>query len=413
MRFAGAIASLFLLLASCGEKGPGGPVRISVIKDEAHRRGGPSPEAAALVGATRRGLVRFEADGQVAPDAAARWAILDDGRDYIFRIDDGIPAHVAARKLRAALKSAGAGRLGPPLGAIQSVAAVTPTVVEIRLSAPLPELLFLLARPELALAGVSGAMADRAQGDATLLTAREAGPQTAPILLRQERPGKAVARFMAGRSDLVLGGTFATFGVARAAAVPAEALRIDPAVGLFGLAARSPLLAEPGLARALSLAVDRDQIVAAIGAPGLAKATTIAGSTIEAPIDQRLDEARRLVGKTGTAIRLALPTGAAAGALFRLLARDWAQIGVAVTRVGPHEPADLALVDRVAPAEALHRLACAASTGCDPRDPVAQLDPPFIPLTAPLRWSLVARRLDGFTLNAAAAHPLDRLIAQH
>jgi len=301
--------------------------------------------------------------------------------------------------------------LRPALVAVDKIDAVTPTVVEIRLSAPLPELLALLARPELALDKMPGAMAARAEGDVTVLTARESGDVMPPVvLLRQERAGKAVARFMAGQADLVTGGTFENFAVARVAAPRAEAVRIDPAVGLFGLAARSPLLAEPGLARALGLAIDRDRILAMIRAPGLAKATTIAGSTIEPPLDQRVTDARRILGTGAYAIRVAMPETSAARALFNLLRQDWARIGIEATLVEPRAPADLALEDRIAPAEALHRLACAVSFGCDSRDPAAQLDPPFIPLTAPLRWSLVARRIDGFTPNAAATHPLDRLI---
>jgi peptide/nickel transport system substrate-binding protein len=412
MRFAGTVVCLSLLLAGCGDRQPGGPVRVSVIDGAASRRGALPPGRAALIGATTRGLVRLEADGQVAPDAAVRWAILEDGRDYIFRIDDGIPARIVARKLRAAIASPAASGLRPSLVPIGKIDAVTPTVVEIRLTTPLPELLALLARPELALADVPGAMGAHAEGDAILLTGREPGSVPPPVLLRHERPGKAVARFMAGQSDLVTGGTFEDFGVVRAAAPRADTVRVDPTIGLFGLAARSRLLAEPGLARALGLAIDRDRLIALIGAPGLAKATTIAGSTIEPPLAQRLVEARRILAQGTFAIRVAMPDTPASRAIFALLEQDWSRIGIMATRVAPSAPADLALEDRVAPAEALHRLACAVSFGCDPRDPLAQIDPPFIPLTAPLRWSLVARRLDAFTPNPAATHPLDRLVAQ-
>jgi peptide/nickel transport system substrate-binding protein len=37
---------------------------------------------------------------------------------------------------------------------------------------------------------------------------------------------------------------------------------------------------------------------------------------------------------------------------------------------------------------------------------------PFIPLTAPVRWSLVAPRLTGFRPNAFARHPAVVLIAE-
>jgi peptide/nickel transport system substrate-binding protein len=35
---------------------------------------------------------------------------------------------------------------------------------------------------------------------------------------------------------------------------------------------------------------------------------------------------------------------------------------------------------------------------------------PFIPLTRPIRWSLVAPRLGGFAVNPFASHPLDALL---
>jgi hypothetical protein len=75
--------------------------------------------------------------------------------------------------------------------------------------------------------------------------------------------------------------------------------------------------------------------------------------------------------------------------------------------------ADLALVDRVAPPATLAPLACAFSAGCDPRDRLALINPPFIPIGAPVRWSLVAPSLDLFTENGLAAHPLDQLRSRH
>ncbi|HEY0130737.1 MAG TPA: ABC transporter substrate-binding protein, partial [Allosphingosinicella sp.] len=37
---------------------------------------------------------------------------------------------------------------------------------------------------------------------------------------------------------------------------------------------------------------------------------------------------------------------------------------------------------------------------------------PFIPLTAPVRWSLVAPRLTGFRPNAFGRHPIGELILE-
>ena len=103
-------------------------------------------------------------------------------------------------------------------------------------------------------------------------------------------------------------------------------------------------------------------------------------------------------------------------------------------------PADLVLIDEVAPANLaswyLRHFTCDASAVCDPAADeallAARLAParptarpsspmptgylpalvPFIPLTAPVRWSLVAPRLTGFRPNAFARHPAVVLIAE-
>jgi peptide/nickel transport system substrate-binding protein len=35
--------------------------------------------------------------------------------------------------------------------------------------------------------------------------------------------------------------------------------------------------------------------------------------------------------------------------------------------------------------------------------------PPMVPLLTPLRWALVARKVEGWTANSASSHPLGRL----
>ncbi len=109
-------------------------------------------------------------------------------------------------------------------------------------------------------------------------------------------------------------------------------------------------------------------------------------------------------------------------------------------RVEPRAPADLRLIDEVAPAGLaswyLRHFSCEASPVCDAaademmaaariapdaasrRGLLANADRilaglgPFIPLTAPVRWSLVAPRLTGFRPNTFGRHPLGELIAQ-
>jgi peptide/nickel transport system substrate-binding protein len=391
-----------LLLTGCGDRRSGGTIGVSVIGDRAEP---------ALAAATDAGLVRLDREGQIIPGAAARWAILDDGLDYIFRIDDGagLSAPTIARRLREALRRHRDDPDFSSAAAIESIDAVTGTVVEIRLAAPQPDLLPLLARPEYAVGAPTPFKPGKRDIVSVMLEPRQAEEAPAPVLLRTERVGRAVVRFQNGDSALVLGGSFNDLPVAHAAQPPRASLRFDPATGLFGFAIRKKTLSTP-LRTALSLAIDRDRIVAAIGSPGQAKATTIAGSAIEPPLAERRAAALALLAGKAAHVRVAMPGGPGARLLFALAAQSWAQVGVTAEMVGPEaRDADLALVDRVAAPGTLATLACALSAGCDPRDRLALINPPFIPVSAPVRWSLVAPGLDLFTENPLAAHPLDQL----
>jgi peptide/nickel transport system substrate-binding protein len=421
MRLLPLIGSIAALLGGCQKSEADRTLRVSVIgtsltapKDP--RAPLPLP-AAMMADATGGGLVRIDRDGQVIAGAAIRWAILDDGLDYIFRIDDtaGATALDIARRLRAAIKAYRRDPQGRLLDAIESVAAVTGTVVEIRLTTPQPDLLILLAQPEYGV-GARGAMRAEAQGPEQVLLHPRAriDPRPDPVLLRAETAGSAVKRFADDAADLVLGGTFDNLPLARAAEPRRGTLRFDTATGLFGLVLRdasSPAGAR-GLREALSLAIDRDAITAAIGATGLAKATTLSGSTIESPLTERRTAAVQLMAERRPALRVAMPAGPGGRRLFELLARDWAVIGVTATAVAADAPADLALVDRVTPPGSRAVLACALAAGCDSGDRLALIDPPYIPIAAPVRWSLVAQKLEGYEENGLAAHPLDRLGAK-
>jgi len=396
-----------LLLAGCHGGRGGGAIVVSLI--------GERPDGAAIIEATSESLIRLDREGQVIPGAAARWAILDDGLDYIFRIDDaaGVSAPAAARRLRESLRRHRHDPDFAALGPVESIEGVTRTVVEMRLSTPQPDLLPLLARPEFAIGGTTGFKVDRPRRDPIMLDPRPGEDAPAPILLRTERAGRAVARFQSGESDLVTGGTFNDLPVARAARPDRKSLRFDPATGLFGFAIRNPGL--PATVRtALSLAIDRDQIVAGIGAPNHLKATTIAGSTLEPPLAERRAAAMALLHGQTAHIRVAMPHGPGARLLFAFAAQDWAKVGISAEMVDLQaRDADLSLIDRVAPSATLALLACASSAGCDPHDRLALINPPFIPIGAPVRWSLVVPSLDLFTENGLAAHPLDQLRSRH
>ncbi|MEA3065557.1 MAG: peptide/nickel transport system substrate-binding protein, partial [Sphingomonadales bacterium] len=148
---------------------------------------------------------------------------------------------------------------------------------------------------------------------------------------------------------------------------------------------------------------------------------------------------REAAGASGRLkVRVALPAGPGMGLLFARLRRDWAAVGVEAVRVPAGAAAELRLIDEVAPAGLaswyLRHFSCEAGPVCDPaademmaaariapdaasrRGLLANADRilaglgPFIPLTAPVRWSLVAPRLTGFRPNAFGRHPIGELI---
>ena len=144
MRVTALLMTAALLLAGCHGGGNEGAIAVSLIGDRL--------DDAVMIGTSSEGLVRLDREGQVIPGAAARWAILDDGLDYIFRIDDGagLSAQIVARRLRDALRRHRRDPDFAALGPVESIEAVTGTVVEMRLAVPQPDLLPLLARPEFA-----------------------------------------------------------------------------------------------------------------------------------------------------------------------------------------------------------------------------------------------------------------------
>ncbi|WP_419825524.1 ABC transporter substrate-binding protein [Sphingomonas sp.] len=468
-----------VVLAGCGGKGDdNGPIEVSAIgaaltrplAGDAADRESLDPPAAALVGATRQGLLRYDAAGQVAPGLAARWSVSDDGRSLLFRLTDEpspISAAAIVRRLRSAIAATSRNPLRPLLGAIASVEAVTPQVIDVELRAPRPTLLPLFAQPALGLGSTTHGdgpfVLERLAGGVATLRAmpdRDADPDAAPtaplvVHLRGDRAATAVARFAAGRAALVTGGGFADLAIARAAALPAERLRFDPVAGLFGLAFATHAAgpgAEPEGRRALAMALDRERIARALDVPGWTPATAIlpADGTPEIaetarpdwadlPLaDRRTAAAQALVRwRSSPPLRVAMPAGPGARLLFALIAADWQAVGIGAVAVPPGAPADLALVDEVAPADTaafyLRRFACERGVACTPESDavliaareaptlaersrlLAQADAligataPFVALGPPIRWSLVAPSLDGYAESPRGIHPLDEL----
>jgi len=477
-----------LLLTSCGPGDNYQNVIVSVIGREARLRdpanGALGNPDAALAGAVAQGLVRLDASGQIEPGLAMRWAISDDGLYYTFRLNGRSDAERVAQRLRRLVERHRSGSFSVSLDAVKEIVAVTPEVIEIRLSAPRAELMPLLGSPSLAVfldgKGTGPLMLDKRSRPPFRLrlppaiTHEQQPPTNSPdarrLLFRGERVGLAVARYASGQSSLVTGGGFDDFLYTRIAQIPAQDVQLDPANGLFGfrIASGSLALAPPEVRQALSMALDRDAIGAALGIgtwrpqqsilpPGLtdipqptrpfwARAIDNVAGTRDRALAAHVEAARRTIavwrGSAGAPRRLrltiAMPVGPGSAILFAAVRSQWRQIGVEAVRVGPRDAADLKLVDIVAPVDQsdwfLAQFLCAQGRPCsddadqafraarEARDPdsharlIARTEQqlaaiaPFIPLAQPVRWSLASPNLPGFRLNARAVHPLYPLL---
>ncbi|MBA3527471.1 MAG: ABC transporter substrate-binding protein [Sphingomonas sp.] len=425
---------------------------------------------ALLLASTAQGLVRFDARGQVVPGLAETWNVSDDGLSYIFRLantewPDGrrVTAERVARLLRRHIAPGSENPIKDALGAVAEVVPMTDRVLEIRLNSPRPDLLQLLAHPQLTLVYQgqgAGPFALQREQALVRLTREVATPdeeqtRTEQLQLRSASAREAVAQFAAGTADLVIGGTFADLPYARAIELPRRALQFDPASGLFGLV---PVRAEGLLATAevrqlLSQAIDREALLAAFAVPGLAPRTTVLEPGLAdlpdpapqpwtaVPLAERqpalVATARQLLGPERRSIRIALPEGPGSELLLDRLRRDWGAIGLDVELAERRSRADLRLVDQVAPSNSpawfLRSFRCGVAKVCDSQadeliegarstlvlaqrsalllEASRQIDAAqlFIPLAAPVRWSLVSPRVSGFSGNRFALHTLTGL----
>ena len=466
---------LALVPAACRQQ-PEGAVKVVVIGAEPRLRDpveGPlSVPDAVLLQNVAQGLVGFDAAGNIVPGLAERWNVSDDGLSYIFRIATEEPGgrKITAQQVARLLKRQLAGRsknsLKDTLGAVDDVIAMTDRVIEIRLIAPRPNLLPLLAQPELGIvrAGLgSGPFAVSPDNGNGLRLTREItsgeddeAVSREEVLLAGAKAEAAVSDFVAGKSDLVLGGTFTNLPFAKRVKAPRGNLRFDPASGLFGLVPLRPGggIDDPDLRRLLSQAIDRDRLIAALGVPNLTPRATLlepgldgvpapatpawVGTALGDRLPTLQAQANRMLGSADRpVIRIALPDGPGADLLLRELALDWGALGFKVERAASAASADFALVDEVAPSTSpawfVRRFRCGVVPVCNPSldellasartatvpaqryallaQAAARIDDDqlFIPITAPVRWSLVSRRIQGFAGNRYARHTLTGL----
>ncbi|WP_247717887.1 ABC transporter substrate-binding protein [Qipengyuania proteolytica] len=432
-----------------------------------------------LRAAQAQGLVKLGADGSVLPAIAERWIVTDDGSSYIFRIrefdlTDGsrLTAQAVRDNLARTVRRLDGTSLGLDLAKIREIRAMTGRVIEIRLSSPMPDLLQLLAQPELGLVlgeSPTGPMTLRAQDEESDARVFDAMPPEARGLPLQ--PGwddeiasvhvdvvdamAATKGFADGRYELVLGGKLAYLPLADTGPLSRGTIRLDAALGLFGLDVnrRTGFLGTPENREALAMAIDRANLLQAFNIGGWIATTRIVapglpgddGSIGERWSDLSIADRRatasarvarwRSANGSSPSVTIGLPEGPGSDLLFDALARDFATIGVAAIRADARADADLVQRDRIARYGAarwfLNQFNCKVSPrvcsedvdylvglAVDARDLAEEASylseaeasltaaNIYIPLGAPIRWSLVRGDITGFLENRWNVHPL-------
>ncbi|HEY0622038.1 ABC transporter substrate-binding protein [Sphingomonas sp.] len=428
-----------------------------------------------MLDSTAQGLVRFDASGGIEPGLAERWIVIDGGRSYIFRLrsaewPDGkqVTAADVVSSLKRAIDTRSRIAIAPFVAVIDEVVEMTPQIVEVRLKRPRPDLLKLFAQPELAilrrpaLAGTGPFRVESGTGPVLLRPgfdpsrAREEAEEPDPadnVRLRSERAAKAIVRFAARESDLVLGGSYRDWPLLAHAEIAPANIRIDPAAGLFGLAivSRDGFLAKAENRAAIAMAIDRAALTA-LFRPEWQPVETLLPARLDSagdpaipewaalPLDARKTTARNRVAawralnpEGSLAIRVALPHNPGATLLWSRIARDLIDMGLRPAQVDEDADADLRLIDAVAPYDSGRWYLVTACRLCPAplkeaieaardaptltdrsqriadADMALTTDAAYIPIAQPLRWSLVALRLRAFQPNARAWHPLTHL----
>lgn len=381
---------------------------------------------------------------------------------------DPVTAEHVAAALRRRLKIEARTAIGADTTEVRDIRAMTGRVIEIRLLAPQPELLRILTLPELGIRrngrGTGPLMADRQQYW-TVLTDPiddtidpDMRRAVRPLLVRTESAARAIARFSLGETSMVLGGKFQHLPYLSAGEIADNAVRADPVIGLFGLLVVNDkgFLAEPANREAVALAIDRESLMTPLGLRGWQVMTRIVPQGLDryAPLvgdrwtnftlEQRRELARghvvlwRQDAEELPKLRIAMPKGPGSRLVFGRLQRDLAEVGINSVMVGAGDKADLRLIDEVAhyrqPSWFLNQLSCVVRPVCDQdgdvllaqakrmADPVARAQKMaeaevsittaniFIPLGAPVRFSLVAGNIPGFAITADGWHALPDMV---
>ncbi len=477
IRFLCLTAIILAMLGGCSQGVDNSRLRVDVIEDRPRQfniSATPLPLASAyLRSATAQGVVTFDEKGRVAPALANRWIVTDDGLSYIFRLNktkwnDGreISSDEIAALLSARIRELRKGRFNAELAVIDRVVPMTGKVVEIRLKAPMPYLLEMLAQPEFGLVRKgfgSGPMQATKRGNAMQLRLKgfdengDAVLGSETITLRRSEASLALARYTQAQTDLVEGGRFEDYPLVDAAKINAGEVQFDAVPGLFGLLVveAGPFLADTANREAIAMAVDRPKLLTAFDIVAWREALTLVPESLPNRVDTARPEwaAQQIADRKAQAaatiarwengqgqvrpLKIAMPRGFGSRIFFARLRADMAAIGLEVERVTIDRPHDLRLLDRAAdqssPAWYLDQLSCTVSPICSmdadrlvsearmtsdiaaraqllaQAEAELQATRNFIPIANPLRWSIVRPGLLGHFANGRGWHLLQYL----
>lgn len=469
-----------LSLAGCGSPSDDGIIDVAFIgeTDDLFAEGLRLPTSAQhLRAATSEGLVALDGSGRITPAIAERWIVTDDGASYIFRLRDSnwpdgtpITGENVRQALRNNLRALSGTSLGLDLAKVSEIRAMTGRVVEIRLTSPMPDFLQLLAQPELGLQrdGVGTGPMQLVQTD-DIASLEVMSPEARGLPRKEDWQDEfralrvkamdaraANQSFSRNEVEVVLNGKLSTLPYADIGALSRGTVRLEAALGLFGLTVQSDagFLSEAANREALSLAVDREVLMEPFNIGGWTSTTRIVAPDLngdsglvgerwsDLSIEQRRAIARQRVNswlrannEGEVSLSIALPEGPGSGRLFRRLSAMYREVGIGLTLATGSARADLALKDRTARYGAarwfLNQFHCTLTDGlCSPEadrlvaEAIRATDPTlytelmaeaerqltaanfYIPFGAPIRWSLVRAGVDGFNENAWAIHPL-------
>ncbi|MDE1468557.1 ABC transporter substrate-binding protein [Aurantiacibacter sp. D1-12] len=421
------------LLAACSDREGAVDVALIGSEESAYTDGlRLAADAQHVRAATQSGLVAFNGRGEIVPALAERWVPTDQGQSFFFRLREGawpngeeLNAASARTALLTAIGQLENTSLGRDLAVIEDIRAMTDRVLEVRLSAPEPYLLQLLAQPELALrqpGGGTGPMILQRDDERTLLMFKPPLDRGEPmqedwqdyvrdINIHVAGSQDAITLFNDGEVGVVLGGDLGGLPLVETGPLTTGTLRIDSPFGLFGLLVRqeSGLLGDSGVREGIAMAIDRERLLAEFNVSGWLPTTRPVspglpgdpGLVAERWSDQlmadRRDVARSRVrawrqrsGEGNPAqlvtMSIAMPQGAGWDTLFNNLALQLAEIDIRLVRAEARNQADLLLIDRIAryPAPrwflnqfhcSLRRGLCSEEVDALVEEAVAQIDP--------------------------------------